>query len=196
MDKIVPRWEWRTFGSGFGEGEETVGRNLSGGVVESRDVYVVSAASGANVKIRDATLDVKILGEVNVDRLERWEPVWKADFPLSAAETVRALSILGAAGAAEAEGEYPPERFMKEIVGPSEPLRAVHVSKKRRRGVFRGALVEIADLAVNGAAARTVCVEHDDPALVASVVRELRFDRFENISYIRAFKNIFGVECS
>ena len=40
---------------------------------ESDELYLLSAA-GANVKIRDGLMDVKLLREVDGDGLERWEP--------------------------------------------------------------------------------------------------------------------------
>ncbi|MCK7490679.1 MAG: hypothetical protein MZW92_02025 [Comamonadaceae bacterium] len=52
-------------------------------------------APAANVKIRDALMDIKVLREVNADGLEQWTPVMKAGFPLPAAEAAKVLEALG-----------------------------------------------------------------------------------------------------
>lgn len=86
MDKIIPRWEWRSFGQHFGEAEARMAALTPEAVQESDEVYLLpgaglSAASG-NVKVRAELMDIKILQQVNADGLEQWTPVMKAGFPL------------------------------------------------------------------------------------------------------------------
>ena len=59
---IVPRWEWRTFGSRFGIAEERFAALTPGAVQESDEVYLVGGA-GDNVKVRADLMDVKVLRE-------------------------------------------------------------------------------------------------------------------------------------
>jgi exopolyphosphatase/guanosine-5'-triphosphate,3'-diphosphate pyrophosphatase len=83
MGPITPRWEWRTFGSDFGEVEARL-RASSSGRRHSAETYVVSGDLGINAKIRDGALDIKVLQEVDRHGLELWLPVVKAPFPLTA----------------------------------------------------------------------------------------------------------------
>src|SRR4029450_9557243 len=69
---IIPRWEWRVFGTGFGAAEEAFAAPAPGLIAESDEVYLLSAA-GSNVKVRDDLMDIKLLREVDGDGLERWE---------------------------------------------------------------------------------------------------------------------------
>jgi exopolyphosphatase/guanosine-5'-triphosphate,3'-diphosphate pyrophosphatase len=85
---IIPRWAWRVFGTAFGAAEGDFADQTPGPIAESDEVYLLSAA-GSNVKVRDGLMDLKFLREVDGDGLERWEPVMKAGFPLSAAEVSR-----------------------------------------------------------------------------------------------------------
>jgi DNA-binding CsgD family transcriptional regulator len=75
---IIPRWEWRVFGTGFGVAEAAFAALIPGSIGESDEVYLLSAA-GSNVKVRDGLMDIKFLREVDGDGLERWEPVMKLD---------------------------------------------------------------------------------------------------------------------
>ena len=50
MDKITPRWEWRSFGRSFGEAEGRFAALTPEGVQESDEVYLLSGA-GDNVKV-------------------------------------------------------------------------------------------------------------------------------------------------
>ena len=68
---ITPRWEFRSFGQRFGGAESRLAALPPQGVQESDELYLLSAA-GANVKVRDALMDIKALQEVNADGLEQW----------------------------------------------------------------------------------------------------------------------------
>ena len=61
MAAIVPRWEWRTFAASFGEADRRFGELPPGQVQESDELYLLSPNSDANVKIRDALMDIKLL---------------------------------------------------------------------------------------------------------------------------------------
>ena len=67
---IVPRWEWRTFGDGFGAAQERLATAASEGVHESDELYLLSPAGEESVKVRDGLLDVKQLVQVREDGLE------------------------------------------------------------------------------------------------------------------------------
>ena len=63
MTTIVPRWEWRTFGTRFGIAEARFAELMPGAVRESDELYFLGG--GANVKVRDALMDIKVLREVS-----------------------------------------------------------------------------------------------------------------------------------
>src|SRR5262245_32026343 len=96
MPTIIPRWEWRTFGSRFGIAETRFAELKLTGVQESDEIYLL-AGTGDNVKIRDSLMDIKVLREVNSDGLERWEPVMKQSFPLGAADMRNVFAALNLA---------------------------------------------------------------------------------------------------
>ena len=96
MATIVPRWEWRTFGAHFGIAETRFAQLTPGAVQESDELYFLGEP-GANVKVRDDLLDIKVLREVSAEGLERWEPVLKQPFPLSAADAAKVFASLGLA---------------------------------------------------------------------------------------------------
>ncbi len=90
MPEIVTRWEWRTFGPRLKSAEAWLAAQQSTGVQESDEIYFLSEAGGI-VKLRNDLMDIKLLREVDVYGLERWEPVMKAGFPLSAADVTAGL---------------------------------------------------------------------------------------------------------
>ena len=79
--EIIPRWEWRTFGVAFGPAEEYLAGLEPTGVQESDELYLLSV-HGDTVKVRGGLMDIKLLREVGLGGLERWEPILKAPFPL------------------------------------------------------------------------------------------------------------------
>src|SRR5262245_17187101 len=94
---VVPRWEWRTFGEQFGAAEPAFARLPVEQVVESDELYLLSATGTDLVKVRGGLMDVKHLEQVREDGLEQWTPVLKATFPLTAAD----LSAVAAAWGVE-----------------------------------------------------------------------------------------------
>ena len=76
MGAIIPRWEWRTFGTSFGSAEAIFGTLEPIETKESHELYFLTPGD-ANVKVRDDLLDVKVLEEVDARGLERWMPVMK-----------------------------------------------------------------------------------------------------------------------
>jgi exopolyphosphatase/guanosine-5'-triphosphate,3'-diphosphate pyrophosphatase len=184
MAAIIPRWEWRTFGEDLQAAEEVFATLTPTQVVESDELYLLSASDG-NVKVRDDLLDIKLLREVDDDGLERWEPVMKAAFPLSAAEVPKVFEAFGAAPPPLARDAYALGEFLEELVAPSGAARAVRVHKRRVRYTVGGCMAEASDLEVGGREGRTIAVESEDPAAVVAAVHDLGLDGQPNTSYPR-----------
>jgi exopolyphosphatase / guanosine-5'-triphosphate,3'-diphosphate pyrophosphatase len=181
---IIPRWEWRVFGTGFGAAEVAFADLTPGPIAESDEVYLLSAA-GSNVKVRDGLMDIKFLREVDGDGLERWEPVMKAGFPLPAAEVPRVFDALGVLAPPLTRDAYSLDQFLAELVEPSDAVRVVRVHKRRQRYTLANCMAEVADLEVDGQVARTIAVESEDPSTVIAAVRRLGLDGQVNTSYPR-----------
>ena len=186
---IVARWEWRIFGKGdFGVGERAL-RALS---VESNrrtdEEYILSRNSDENVKIRLGLIDVKCLQNVNGDGLEQWLPVLKAGFPIAADKLYVLAEILRVRLPKLGRSEYSYGQFIEEIVKPHKELSLVRVKKNRDIYKINGARAEIAEAEFNGMGWRTMCVEHEDPALIMKIVEKLGMKEAETMNYIQAMK--------
>lgn len=184
MVTIIPRWEWRIFGTNLGAVEKALAASTPWAVEESDELYLLSAA-GANVKVRYDLMDIKLLREVDADGLERWEPVLKAGFPLPAAEVTGVFDALGVLPPPLTRDAYTLDQLLHELVEPSGAVRAVRVHKRRVRYSLGDCLAEIADLEVDGQDARTVAIESEDPSAVRAAVRRLGLDGQLNTSYPR-----------
>jgi len=194
MTVITARWEWRAFGEDFGQAEAAIRATGEPFVRESAEVYVVSRRSGDNTKIRNQLMDIKRLRQVDAHGLEQWYPVTKSGFPLPREEVERVFA---------AWGLEPPEleqcdhtTLIDELVAAHPDLRAVPVTKLRHGFLIDEAMVELADLTIDGSPIRTVCVEHADPERVWRVVGELGLQHRENVNYLRAIKRAVGWEAT
>ena len=192
MEKIVARWEWRTFGNAFGIAEEKI-TTYPAKVRESSEVYILSARSMDNTKIRDMLMDIKYLVQVNQNKLEQWYPLMKAGFPIQpdqVRETVKAWKV-----------EVPPsaitlytyDDFLNVLVRKHPDLKMVHVDKERHGYTINNCIVEIANLKFDNHPIRTIAVEHEDPRLVWETVCMQGLDRFENINYLKALKRFAAI---
>lgn len=194
MDKIIPRWEWRTFTNDLGKAEENIRKHPEGKTRESDEVYILSEVSMDNTKVRDGLMDIKTLQQVNEDRLEQWLPIMKGTFPLPVSEIEKVFKCFKVALPKFERDSYTFEQYLEEIIKPSKLLKAVNVHKKRTGFTINNCIVEIADVTVDGKKIRTAAVEMEDPSLVIKTVRELELDQFPNINYLRGLKNIVGMK--
>lgn len=191
--KIIPRWEWRTFGENFGVSEEKIKAYELGNFKKSSEKYILSANSNENCKVRDELMDIKSLQQINDDKLEQWYPTLKEGFPLSQ-ETITMLckDFFKVEVPAMDKDAYDFESYI-ELCKSVKDLVVVDVYKERSIYVINEAIVEIAETKFNGVPMRTICVEHTDPENVINVVRMLEADKFENINYIQAMKKAVGL---
>ena len=191
--KIIPRWEWRTFGENFGVSEEKIKAYELGNFKKSSEKYILSANSNENCKVRDELMDIKSLQQINDDKLEQWYPTLKEGFPLSQ-ETITMLckDFFKVEVPAMDKDAYDFEAYI-ELCKSVKDLVVVDVYKERSIYVINEAIVEIAETKFNGVPMRTICVEHTDPENVINVVRMLGADHFENINYIQAMKKAVGI---
>ena len=177
MDKIIPRWEWRTFGESFGAADSRFAALTPNDVQETDELYFLSSNNDENVKVRFDLMDIKTLVEVNADGLEQWKPVMKAKFPLPAAEVKKVLEALAITVASLTRAAYTLDQFVNELAGPNG-LRAVKVHKKRLRYKINGCTSELTDVVADGQKNRTVALELEDATRVIATVRDMELDRF------------------
>ncbi len=190
MATIIPRWEWRTFGSDFKGADEKI-MALEPSVKKSGEKYILSRNSNENCKIRDDLMDIKSPVNVNEDKLEQWYPTMKLEFPLSKEQVCELFTKYFKVDVPELADSYDYAAFV-ELCSQQKDLCVVDVKKVRYITKIDDTTVEVAETEFNGVPNRTICVEHIDPALVMSVVRKLGVQDLPNINYIRAMKDAVG----
>ena len=178
----MSRWEWRTFGRSFGAADAAFAALEPTGVQESDELYLL-ATDGDTVKVRDDLMDIKVLREVNDDGLERWEPVLKASFPMSAEDVAIVLASLRIRSAAAIPDRTTFERFLAEVVALPATVRPVRVHKRRVRYVIGGCTAEVTDVLADDMPTRTIAIESEDPAAVVAAVRTVGLEDYVNTSY-------------
>jgi len=182
MPTIIPRWEWRTFGSRFGIAETRFAELKPSGVQESDEIYLL-AGTGDNVKIRDSLMDIKTLREVNADGLECWEPVMKQGFPLGKADMKNVFAALDLTAPTLDRDAYTLDQFLNELVLPSDVLRSVKVHKRRVRYTVGGCTSEVSDITAEGKATRTIAIESEDASAVIAAVGSVGLAGYFNTNY-------------
>lgn len=190
MARIVPRWEWRTFGARFGIAEAAFAALTPGPPQESEEIYFLGG-EGAIVKVRDALMDIKLLREVNADQLERWEPVLKQPFPLPAADAAKVFASLGLAAPVMARGAYTLDQFASELC-PLGPLRPMKVRKRRVRYTIQGCAAEFSDIWADDKPSRTIAIESEDAAAVVAAVTAVGLTGYVNTNYPRGLQALLG----
>lgn len=191
-DKIIPRWEWRTFGKEFPAFAATLKKYGEPSVKKSEEHYILSRASDENIKIREDLVDIK--SQVNArDGLEQWDPIMKEGFPIEAGKLANLFKVFNVPAPEFKRSVYAYEQFLDELIVPNPQLVVVYVKKVRYIYNINGCAVELAETEFNGKPYQTACVEHIDPAVVLATVKELGLEGNENINYIKAMKKSVGI---
>jgi exopolyphosphatase/guanosine-5'-triphosphate,3'-diphosphate pyrophosphatase len=191
MGEIVPRWEWRTFGSRFGTAETQLAARASTGAA-SDEIYLL-AREDANVKVRGGQLDIKMLRQVDRQGLEQWLPVLRATFPLAPEQAARALETLALA-VPRLAGPCTLDEFLSRVGARGSAVRVVRVRKRRTQCTIGRCLAELADVSADGRATRTLAVESEDPDEVSRLVRELGLGGYVNTNYPRGLAALVAGE--
>jgi exopolyphosphatase / guanosine-5'-triphosphate,3'-diphosphate pyrophosphatase len=192
---IVPRWEWRVFGSIPDAAERRFASLATERVEDTDETYLLSRTSDASVKVRGGRMDVKRLERVDRHGLELWMPVMKATFPLSAAAVGAVLEALGAPAPAPPleRPEYTFEQLLAEGVDPSPGLLAIGVHKHREHYTLGGCMAELSELRTPAAGAtRTIAIESEDAERVAAAVREIGAAERPVVCVARGLKTLVG----
>ncbi len=193
---VVPRWEWRCFGDRFGDAEAAFAALTPDQVVESSELYLVSAAGSDVVKVRDDLMDIKQLRAVDDDGLEQWTPVLKASFPLSGADVEAVAAALDVAVPSLGAEGLAREALLDVLVEPNPGVAAVEVRKRRVRYRLHGCLAELTEVWTDHAHTRTVAVEDEDPAVVVATLGEVGLVSRPNVNFGRGLRVLerFGDE--
>ena len=194
METIVPRWEWRAFGTGFGAADEAVAALEPELTQESDEIYLLSPGADAAVKIRAGLMDVKVLEHVDEAGLEQWRPAMKETFPLPRGEAEKVCAALRVSAPPAGADAYTLDEFLALLAAPERGVRAVAVHKRRLHYALGGCMTEVTDVVADGEQVRTIALESEDAQRVAATVRELGLADRGNTSYPRWLKAAAGME--
>ena len=196
MNEIVPRYEFRLFGTCLGMAEQRL-RALAPceSISESREIYLLDSdrVHEMNVKIRRGKLELKRL----VDRhrgLERWRPAGQWAFPV-APDILRdtlwpdALPDQGTPPATMLSAND----LLRLVAQRDVSLRRANVAKRRFRFSLPVCRAELDQLLVNGAATESLALESEDPQALLELQSTLRLEDCENQCYPLALSRILGI---
>jgi hypothetical protein len=195
--RIVPRAEFRVFGSGV---SDLVQGNMWNGktvLFKARrmpaETYFLSVNTNeANVKVRDGLLDIKTKVGETPEGYEIFQPRGKFQFPVSKADLETILSHLKVEMRLDAES-YDIDTFIG-MVRKHPELTPVTVEKMRYGFTIDGIICEYAQVWFNGALVETACAESENYAGMKEVVEGLGIAGMPNTNYLRAAKRVVGME--
>ena len=197
-NKYPPRFEFRTFGHQLDEPSARMAQ-LSDPVPaelhfrKSAEIYIVSLSiESNNIKIRNNILDIKERLQ-QVGKLEQWNPVFKANFPLSVSDFERGLApVLGLANRNDQPSKLTFDQFL-ELIENSSGLETIAVEKERKAYSLNNTICEVAEIRINQATFITMCVESTELEDIYKTINQVGLNDYENINYPGAIKRITGM---
>lgn len=196
VSSVIPRYEFRIFGNQLEEIENKIkGFSPIEQTREMNSIYLLAAGNpNHNIKIREETMDIKTL-EQEQDGLEQWNPFLVGEFPMKA-EVIKSVVFpaLGTHSPVFDREEYTLQEFLDELISVDPDITVAYVCKRRHAFTVGKCITEIAEIKVNGAAIKTICIEAEDPKKVLKAKKKLEIDEnFENVNYPLALKRVMGL---
>ncbi len=193
---VQPRYEFRIFGNRLDKIESKIAALSEKEMTrEMHSIYLLAAGNPKhNIKIREETMDIKSL-EQEKDGLEQWNPFLVGEFPLKA-DVIKSVVFpaLGTHSPVFEREEYTLQQFIGELIAIDPDISVAYVCKKRHAFTVIGCITEIAEIKVNGATLKTICIEAEDPKKVLNAKKKLQIDEdTENVNYSLALKRIMGL---
>jgi len=191
-----PRYEFRIFGNNL----EKIEKQIKETAREERtrhmtSVYLLGSGNPKNnIKIRDGVMDIKVLEDV-YEGLEQWNPYLVGEFPLKA-DVIQTIVFptLGVQCPVLDREEYTLDQLVEELISVDPDLSVAYVNKTRHGYTLGKCITEIAEIKVNGACIKTICIEAEDPKKVLKVKKKLGIEnKTENVNYPLALKRIMGL---
>ena len=159
----------------------------------SFEIYILSANSAHNTKIRAGQLDVKCLEDMSANGLELWRPVFKESFPLDSDALAPLWKLWRIRAPRLTRSSYTMRRFLADLIAPrGNVLRAVTVTKARRKLTQFDCQAERARLTVAGERWDTLALEDDDPERVLAGLESLPLGRPRGSNYPAWLKRVVG----
>jgi hypothetical protein len=192
-----PRFEFRTFGRDFDDAAYLMSR-LSVPVPKkvwerySEETYIVSKTNDVNnTKIRDGKMDIKTFVQ-EVDGLEQWNPLMKAEFPIKKDILVNEVFPAFKVDMPDFDkDEYSYDEFI-EMIKNHPDLQAVKVEKQRFGYMVNDTICEVANVWINGAMVVTVNSESTETEDIKKTISDIELEGVENINYLQAIKRVIG----
>ena len=193
---VIPRYEFRIFGNDLAKYESKIKKLSSKEMTRQMDsVYLLTPWKRKNnVKIREGVMDIKVLEQDHLD-LQQWNPFLVGEFPLDA-DVIKSVVFpaLGIESPVFERKNYSLKQFINEVVTVDPDLAIAYVWKTRHAYTVANCITEIAEIKVNGAAIKTICIESENPKKVIEAKKLLTIDgKVENVSYPLALKRIMGL---
>lgn len=171
----MERWEYRTFGLNFNIDLSDFKFITQ---TKSREFYIL-VDSNLNIKIRDNTLDIKVLKETK-DSCQKWGVKLKESFPIKST-ILKEIFDLNYLHTTISQLD-----FLDEV---SKKYRVIEVNKVRNKYVLNSTLFEITNLRVENFCIKTIAIEDENLTLLKELIKKYKIDEFENLSYTQFLNN-------
>jgi len=193
---VIPRYEFRIFGNALETYENKIKELSKEEMARQMDsVYLLTPWKRKNnVKIREGIMDIKVL-EQEHEGLQQWNPFLVGEFPLDS-DVIKTVVFpaLGVESPVFERKKYSLKHFIAEVLAIDPDLAVAYVWKTRYAYTIAECITEIAEIKVNGASIKTICIESEDPEKVLEAKKLLGIgSKIENVSYPLALKRIMGL---
>ena len=190
----LPRWQWRTFGRDLSHVSTKLDAPDLGRGRWSDEVHLVCQRSLHHAWLAKDTLELLWRKVVGSDGCELWDSILRASLPFDPSTVAQLFAAWGQSDTVPARQFADVDTFVGAVEAAAPCVRAVRVARRRERTSLDGIECSFETLlAGDGGRWQSFAVEHEDPAVIAHVLRTLGLDARDNVNFVQGLKQALGL---
>lgn len=186
----IPSWQWRACAADLSWLTRRLPAAITGPIQCADETHVVRMPSLHHVCVRHDVLELRWRKERNSDGFELWDTILRASAPFG----TEAMLTLAAAWGIDPPawmGESLEGQAFARMVASCPDVAAIRVLRSSQAVRVHDVPCTLESLAAGtGRSIQSFCIEHEDPAIIRQLLRELGLDARDNINLPMALKGL------
>lgn len=189
----IPRWQWRIFATDLGWLARRLEPGLRGPGRRLEETHLVCSHSSHHAWLEGERLEMRWRKEVAPEGFELWDAILRATAPFGRGDVARLYAAWGLAEPV-LSGDVDVASFLGQVIAATPAVRAVCVERRCQGIYLHGVAGSLEAIEVSPSVRlESVSLEHEDPSILAQLLREVGCAPHDNQSFLRGLKGALGL---
>lgn len=190
----IPRWQWRTFDDDLSWLSRRLSAPHGGPIRRVEETHLVCTHSLHHAWLLGDTLELRWRKEVDALGCELWDTILRTSLPFTAAGVSRLYDAWGLAPPSPMGTYTDVPAFLAAVTASTPSVQTVRVERQCRGEFLHGVACSIETIEAGPSVRlQSFSIEHEDPSLIAQVLRDLGLETRGNTNFLQGLKHALGL---